>query len=407
MVRNKVFIIIPRCLVIIYVFIISLNAIPSIPSLASDNILLVELKPEMQCAAAINGIAYKDNLYFVYDNQLYRYNTDTEKRQHAPDVFIDNASDFFIKEGYVYYREYWSNNLYRTSIGNGGKEIISGDVTDIIYMDENYLYYWGRKSYYSGKKKLYRVSFDGKNHSLVFSNKGNPYSIDEANGCSSACIYDGMLIYSKGKNDRYGNYADYKICCKDLENGEKRKLLSPKGKNDPFGFYILDNELYAVCQEKIYRYDAEKMCFTSISGCTFTDLEIIGKDDQYIYATDETDSYNDNTEANIYRIGKDWKAKKLFSITGLTSNMENVRYLSAASGYYCFLFYNESVSWAVCTDDMGRIVYKRNAWNDGITRGYIDEYLDVDMAVKNDVLYILCHDSGWIGGAEMVHLDEH
>jgi hypothetical protein len=73
--------------------------------------------------------------------------------------------------------------------GEKKKELVSRGVSRITDIDEEYIYFWG-------KKFFYRVKTDGSSLECLSKNKLNHPCPNEV--CSTVCVFDDMLFYSKG-----------------------------------------------------------------------------------------------------------------------------------------------------------------------------------------------------------------
>ena len=383
---------------------------------ASDKVDVSKLSLEMQCAAGVNGIEHDGVLYFT-DGTLYCYDKNMAESGKAPKVYKKGVRKFFIEGNYIYYWKPWSNSLYRMEIGKSKSTLVSRGVYYVLSTDEEKIYFWG-------KKYLYEVNYDGSGLKKIFNNKGNMTGSSLTH--ETAYILDGKMFYSKAVNGngseswQYWNY-DHKICVMDLETGEKKTLVNPKGKNSEFSFGEIEGELYAWSGQLVYKYDTVTEKFISLGKIIPTGRGKIGKDGENIYATDwwaivyddGTYDYDDpeslrllfekwaDSQWAVYRIGKDWKYRKLFDIQGVKYGEEDYFKLIATDGeYFCFVIQVDD-PWIVCTDSNGIIRYQCYIEREAMASDY---WISSEMKIKDGVFYLLTFTDSKVDLAKIVNL---
>lgn len=360
---------------------------------------------ETMCAIAMNGIEYNGVIYFTKDNMIYRITPEMTKKAQIYLKNVDTESGIFENDGYIYFKKVNTKSLLRVKAGEKKKELVSRGVSRITDIDEEYIYFWG-------KKFFYKVKTDGSSLECLSKNKLNHPCPNEV--CSTVCVFDDMLFYSKGfkaKNDKEDK-TDHKLCVQNLETKSKKTLLNPAGCNGSFFFYKLDGKLfvqysdYGSRSRHTYIYNSKTESFDRLSDADQVFNMIVGTDGKYLYAAYESslaDVLENTLEVNepqsvgtwkIYRIGTDWKEEYLFDIKADKVLAYSIlKFMQESNGYYIFNYWDERAI-SFCVDSDGNIVYSQGFNYVESKKNIQFDDGTVDMVIKDGILYTLSHSLG-------------
>ncbi|MCR5205270.1 MAG: hypothetical protein K6E47_09445 [Lachnospiraceae bacterium] len=368
---------------------------------ASEDSYVSELDLRTQSAIAFSGKEYDGAMYYTIDNALYYFTYEMMTAGTSPVLYMKGVSsenDLIIQDGYLYYIKPYTCTLYRVKLGKKTKEKISKGVHEIVYLDNDVVYFWG-------KKKMYCVSLDDKKRICVYRNKNN-VAIDLFS--HTACIYKDMLFYNKSskKYETEMESYDHRIIKMDIRTGRKSVMLDPSGIDGTFYFYEINGETFALSRKygqteySVYKYTPDSDEFEKIKGMKIRGLKIIGADGMFLYAVDDSEFIADIETGgwNIYRIDSSWKPELVISV-GKPQNAEGeLSVMQEKDGYFVLKEFDDYPTCYLVAPD-GMIIKSVKPWHEVDAEEFEIDSSDVDMVIKDGYIYVYCHSMGICVGA--------